>query len=79
MKLNMFVQQFFLETLPQGIRVILMTSLLWVVIMFLTAAFFVILFALLKLRKYYLKFYLAFIEILGTEGNFLSLIFLSNW
>ena len=28
MILNMFVQQFFLETLPQGIRVILVTSLL---------------------------------------------------
>ena len=72
-------------TLLQEIQVILVTSLLWVVIMFLTVAFFVILFALLKLRKNYLKFYLVFTDIwfpLLSWGfrhlRKLSLIFLSN-
>ena len=50
-------------TVLQGIRVIPVTSLLWLVIMFLTVAFFVIPFALLKLKKNYLKFCLVSIDI----------------
>ena len=50
-------------TVLQGIRVISVTSLLWLVIMFLIVAFFVFIFAFLKLRKTYLKFGLVSIDI----------------